>query len=84
MDEFYSPAVLLYFQSFYPVNFLRNVAISRVSTAYVFLTDIDFLPMFGLYAYLTRTLNALSPHDTHKKVGACFIENTLDGRLNQC
>lgn len=68
--------------SFYPVNFLRNVAISRVWTSYVFLTDIDFLPMFGLYAYLTRTLNALSPRDAHKKAWVVPAFETQRYRLS--
>ncbi|XP_029767348.1 LARGE xylosyl- and glucuronyltransferase 2 isoform X3 [Terrapene carolina triunguis] len=37
---------------FYPVNLLRNVALTNAQTPYVFLTDIDFLPMYGLYDYL--------------------------------
>src|SRR4029434_9995898 len=34
---------------FYPVNLLRNVAMRQVNTPYMFLSDIDFLPMYGLY-----------------------------------
>ncbi|TNN29610.1 Glycosyltransferase-like protein LARGE2 [Liparis tanakae] len=41
---------------FYPVNRLRNVALSNANTAYVFLTDADFLPMYGLYDYLRRAV----------------------------
>ncbi|XP_066490805.1 xylosyl- and glucuronyltransferase LARGE2 isoform X2 [Tiliqua scincoides] len=41
---------------FYPVNFLRNVALKNVQTPYVFLTDIDFLPMYGLYDYLRTSI----------------------------
>lgn len=37
---------------FYPVNLLRNVAMKHVGTPYMFLSDIDFLPMYGLYEYL--------------------------------
>ncbi|KFO18430.1 Glycosyltransferase-like protein LARGE1 [Fukomys damarensis] len=37
---------------FYPVNLLRNVAMKHTSTPYMFLSDIDFLPMYGLYEYL--------------------------------
>ncbi|OQV20059.1 Glycosyltransferase-like protein LARGE2 [Hypsibius exemplaris] len=36
----------------YPVNYLRNVALSQANTPFVFLTDIDFLPMYGLYDVL--------------------------------
>ncbi|XP_053141486.1 xylosyl- and glucuronyltransferase LARGE2 isoform X1 [Hemicordylus capensis] len=41
---------------FYPVNLLRNVALKNAQTPYVFLTDIDFLPMYGLYDYLRTTI----------------------------
>lgn len=37
---------------FYPVNLVRNVALRNANTPYVFLTDVDFLPMYGLYEYL--------------------------------
>ncbi|KAF2358192.1 hypothetical protein FHG87_011053 [Trinorchestia longiramus] len=47
-------------ENFYPVNFLRNVAMQQVQTPYVFLTDIDFLPMFGLHAHLGRSLAAMA------------------------
>jgi len=55
------------FQSFYPVNFLRNVALQQVNTPYVFLTDIDFLPMYGLYPYLKKSIQVLNL-DSSKKV----------------
>ncbi|XP_065647225.1 xylosyl- and glucuronyltransferase LARGE2s isoform X2 [Hydra vulgaris] len=41
----------------YPVNYLRNVALEHVQTTYVFLSDIDFLPMIGLYNYLRGLAN---------------------------
>ncbi|KAK2182015.1 hypothetical protein NP493_371g01031 [Ridgeia piscesae] len=41
---------------FYPVNYLRNIALGQVNTPYVFLSDIDFLPMPGLYDYLRRVV----------------------------
>ena len=41
---------------FYPVNYLRNVALNQVLTPFVFLMDIDFLPMFGLYDYLKKAV----------------------------
>ena len=39
---------------FYPVNYLRNVALQQVQSPYVFLSDIDFLPVAGLYDYLRK------------------------------
>jgi glycosyltransferase-like protein LARGE len=41
---------------FYPVNYLRNVALRQVQTQFVFLVDIDFLPMSDLYDYARRIL----------------------------
>ncbi|XP_053304940.1 xylosyl- and glucuronyltransferase LARGE2 [Spea bombifrons] len=40
----------------YPVNLLRNVALKNAQTPYVFLSDIDFLPMYGLYEYLRKSI----------------------------
>ncbi|XP_069479349.1 xylosyl- and glucuronyltransferase LARGE2 [Ambystoma mexicanum] len=47
---------------FYPVNLLRNVALRHVATPYVFLTDIDFLPMYGLYEYLRKSILQQAMH----------------------
>ncbi|TRZ22783.1 hypothetical protein HGM15179_004299 [Zosterops borbonicus] len=44
---------------FYPINLLRNVALANTQTPYVFLTDIDFLPMYGLYDYLRNSIEQL-------------------------
>lgn len=49
--------------SFYPINHLRNVALGQVNTPYVFLSDIDFLPMAGLYEYLKRSIASLGLND---------------------
>uniref|UniRef100_A0A8C4M505 LARGE xylosyl- and glucuronyltransferase 2 n=1 Tax=Equus asinus TaxID=9793 RepID=A0A8C4M505_EQUAS len=37
----------------YPINQLRNVALAQALTPYVFLSDIDFLPAYSLYDYLS-------------------------------
>ena len=44
---------------FYPVNYLRNIALNAVSTPYVFLNDGDFLPSFGLFSYLKKANKVL-------------------------
>lgn len=44
---------------FYPINHLRNIALENVLTPYVFLSDIDFLPMKGLYQYLKEAIRVL-------------------------
>ena len=52
---------------FYPINHLRNVALQQVNTPFVFLTDVDFLPMFGLYEYLKRSVAAMGLESSSKK-----------------
>ena len=51
---------------FYPVNYLRNVALKQVQTPYVFLADIDFLPMMHLYDYLRKAASMMSIAETKK------------------
>ena len=53
-------------QDFYPINFLRNIAMNHSLTPYVFLCDIDFLPMVGLYEYAKRTVMLLNSNSTRK------------------
>lgn len=50
----------------YPINHLRNIALANVGTPYVFLSDIDFVPMFDLYEYLKASVTALEP-GRHKR-----------------
>ncbi|XP_046458581.1 LARGE xylosyl- and glucuronyltransferase 2-like [Daphnia pulex] len=45
--------------SLYPVNLLRNVALEQASTPFVFLCDIDFLPMPNLYNTLKKAVQSL-------------------------
>ncbi|XP_024945273.1 LARGE xylosyl- and glucuronyltransferase 2 isoform X2 [Cephus cinctus] len=45
---------------FYPINYLRNIAMSYVSTPYIFQLDIDFLPQFGLYQNLMNYITKLN------------------------
>lgn len=39
---------------FYPVNYLRNVALNASTTKYVYLTDADMIPSPTLYSELTN------------------------------
>ncbi|XP_065610939.1 xylosyl- and glucuronyltransferase LARGE2 [Cyrtonyx montezumae] len=65
---------------FYPVNLLRNVALANTQTPYVFLTDIDFLPMYGLYDYLRNSIQQLElPHRKAALIVPAF--ETLHYRL---
>jgi len=45
-------------QKFYPVNYLRNVALRRANTEHVFLLDIDFLPTPNLHDYSRQLLES--------------------------
>lgn len=66
---------------FYPVNFLRNVAMKHISTPYMFLSDIDFLPMYGLYEYLRKSVIQLDLANTKKAMIVPAFE-TLRYRLS--
>ncbi|XP_061885639.1 xylosyl- and glucuronyltransferase LARGE2s isoform X2 [Entelurus aequoreus] len=66
---------------FYPVNLLRNVALKNANTPYVFLTDVDFLPMYGLYEYLRKSVVQLDMAGTKKALVVPAFE-TLHYRLS--
>uniref|UniRef100_A0A8C0Q603 LARGE xylosyl- and glucuronyltransferase 1 n=2 Tax=Canis lupus familiaris TaxID=9615 RepID=A0A8C0Q603_CANLF len=66
---------------FYPVNLLRNVAMKHVGTPYLFLSDIDFLPMYGLYEYLRKSVIQLDLANTKKAMIVPAFE-TLRYRLS--
>ncbi|CAJ1049941.1 LARGE xylosyl- and glucuronyltransferase 2 [Xyrichtys novacula] len=66
---------------FYPVNLVRNVALKNANTPYVFLTDVDFLPMYGLYDYLRRSVVQLDMDHTKKALVVPAFE-TLRYRLS--
>ncbi|KAF6339649.1 LARGE xylosyl- and glucuronyltransferase 1 [Rhinolophus ferrumequinum] len=66
---------------FYPVNLLRNVAMKHVGTPYMFLSDIDFLPMYGLYEYLRKSVIQLDLANTKKAMIIPAFE-TLRYRLS--
>ncbi|XP_071505018.1 xylosyl- and glucuronyltransferase LARGE1-like [Diadema antillarum] len=65
---------------FYPVNYLRNTAMSQVQTPYLFLSDIDFLPMYGLYDYLRKAISMLDMAGSNKALVVPAFE-TLRYRL---
>ncbi|CAH2055874.1 unnamed protein product, partial [Iphiclides podalirius] len=50
----------------YPVNYLRNVALENVNTPYVFLMDVDFVPMAGLYDHLRYAIKLINPYAQKK------------------
>ncbi|XP_011299721.1 glycosyltransferase-like protein LARGE2 isoform X2 [Fopius arisanus] len=51
---------------YYPVNYLRNIAISRVSTPYIFQVDVDFLPQVDLYENLQLYMMKLNLTEVDK------------------
>ncbi|KAJ7986204.1 hypothetical protein DPEC_G00348360 [Dallia pectoralis] len=66
---------------FYPVNLVRNVALRNANTPYVFLADVDFLPMYGLYDYLRKSVVQLVMTHTKKALVVPAFE-TLRYRLS--
>uniref|UniRef100_H2SEV6 LARGE xylosyl- and glucuronyltransferase 2 n=2 Tax=Takifugu rubripes TaxID=31033 RepID=H2SEV6_TAKRU len=66
---------------FYPVNLVRNVALKNARTPYVFLTDVDFLPMYGLYEYLRKSVLQMDMAHTKKALVVPAFE-TLRYRLS--
>ncbi|XP_073397799.1 xylosyl- and glucuronyltransferase LARGE2 isoform X2 [Dendrobates tinctorius] len=65
----------------YPVNLLRNVALRNAQTPYVFLSDIDFLPMYGLYESLRKSIIQEDMVNTQKALIVPAFE-TLRYRLS--
>ena len=57
------------------MNYLRNTAMSQVKTPYMFLSDIDFLPMYGLYDYLRKAIGMLDMTASNK---VFFVHNPLN------
>ncbi|XP_048779564.1 xylosyl- and glucuronyltransferase LARGE1-like [Ostrea edulis] len=51
---------------FYPVNYLRNVAMNQSQTSHMFLTDIDFLPMNDLYKNLKSIVSRIDMEKENK------------------
>ncbi|XP_050448704.1 xylosyl- and glucuronyltransferase LARGE1-like isoform X2 [Cataglyphis hispanica] len=50
----------------YPINYLRNIAVSYVSTPFIFQLDVDFLPQVGLYENLMNNINRLNINESDK------------------
>lgn len=56
----------LSFQDFYPINYLRNVAMSHITLPYIFQLDIDFLPQIDLQKYLMNYITQQNPTESQK------------------
>ncbi|EFN87121.1 LARGE xylosyl- and glucuronyltransferase 1 isoform X2 [Harpegnathos saltator] len=50
----------------YPINYLRNTAMSYVSTPFIFQLDIDFLPQLGLHENIMGYINKLDINESDK------------------
>jgi len=51
---------------FYPVNYLRNIALDQAPTEYVFLSDIDFLPSYGISTTLQDSIRIMNIKDLRR------------------
>lgn len=60
------------------MNYLRNVALKQVQTEYIFLTDVDFLPMKGLHANLKKQVVNQNMENT-KKVSLVMVISVGEG-----
>ena len=61
----------------YPVNHLRNTALNAANTPFVFLCDIDFVPMFRLYTYLREAVRVLKPGQKKRALVVPAFETLL-------
>ena len=67
----------------YPVNFLRNLAMDRVQTKYVFLSDVDFLPSHGSFQALqSQVQTLLTDHTNRVLVVPAFESNRYTSTSN--
>ncbi|XP_054015165.1 xylosyl- and glucuronyltransferase LARGE1-like isoform X1 [Hylaeus anthracinus] len=50
----------------YPINYLRNTAMSYVSTPFIFQLDVDFLPQYGLHESLMGYITKLNVSESDR------------------
>lgn len=60
------------FQEYYPINVLRNVGLKNIDSPYVFLADIDFLPMVDTYSNIKNSIASLKTMDKQALVVPAF------------
>lgn len=61
---------------------MRNVALKQVTTPYVFLSDVDFLPMHGLYEYLKKALPLMDMENNKKVFDMHIVDLTSRVKFN--
>ena len=54
------------FQKYYPINYVRNVAIREVTTPYYVMVDVDFAAQPSLFDSIQQNIKSLKAHQ--KKV----------------
>ena len=53
---------MLIFQKFYPINYLRNVAVNESQTPYLLFVDVDLVVNKGLYSMLKHYIEDYMSH----------------------
>uniref|UniRef100_A0A5S6QQW4 Glycosyltransferase-like protein LARGE2 n=1 Tax=Trichuris muris TaxID=70415 RepID=A0A5S6QQW4_TRIMR len=66
---------------FYPINKLRNIALRSVRTPYVFLCDVDFVPMMGAYEVLKKGIQDWGNMERLALIVPAFELNSLHGKF---
>lgn len=49
-------------KAFYPINFLRNVAMVHTASEYVLIVDVDLVPCYNCYKDISTRLAASQPN----------------------
>ena len=56
MNKNNKPSMYLYFQEFYPVNYMRNIALNNTLYDHVYLNDLDFMPRADIYPIIKKAI----------------------------
>ncbi|KAL3266023.1 hypothetical protein HHI36_010212 [Cryptolaemus montrouzieri] len=66
---------------YYPINLLRNIGLQNIETPYVFLADIDFIPMKDLYNVLRKHIKSMKNMDKKALVIPAFETQRYRSRI---
>jgi hypothetical protein len=53
------------FQKFYPINYLRNIAVKEARTPYLLFVDVDLVVNYGIYTMLKQYIKQYILHGTN-------------------
>ena len=67
----------------YPINLLRNVALKNAVTEFVFLYDVDFMPMPNLYEYIVSYISSTRSFDKTVYIIPAFETKLFDLEMPQ-